>query len=105
MKIIGIMICDGECGSSVTKGLWRCWCYRDIIWAYKYKRYKKRKNMDNYDVYQQTKHNNNNDDESKDIIQCIVNMAESIIALAGEYFLEEVFKLFFFFFFFFFLFF
>eukprot|EP01084_Bolivina_argentea_P286882 492200_1 len=42
-KKLGIMICDGGCGSSITRGLWKCWNFKDLIWNYKYRKFKKHK--------------------------------------------------------------
>lgn len=100
------MICDGGCGSSITRGLWKCWNFKDLIWNYKYRKFRKSKDP-NYsnkkppsmnDKKKKGKKNKKtimeeDDDDRKDIHQCLVTMIESVVALAGESFLIQMYDL------------
>eukprot|EP01084_Bolivina_argentea_P147077 257374_1 len=97
-KKLGIMICDGACGSTITRGLWKCWNFKDLIWNYKYRKFKKEKdphyahhNTPISITKPPTKHEDHED--RKDILQCLVTMIESVMALAGESFLIQMFDL------------
>ena len=96
------MVCDGGCGSLITRGLWKCWNFRDLIWNYKYRRFKKSKDP-NYSnkapplkkqkSKKKKKKYEEDDDDRKDIYQCLITMIESVVALAGESFLIQMYDL------------
>ena len=73
-NICGIMICNGNCGNIITKGLYKCFIYRELIWTYKYKKY-------------------DNSNTNNDIQKCLITMIESVVALAGEQFLNKIYDI------------
>ena len=100
------MICDGGCGSAINRGLWKCWNFKDLIWNYKYRTYRQSKDPSYRNEHhlepdlnrmpslpKQASKFDEDDEDRKDVYTCLVVMIESVVALAGESFLIQMYDL------------